>query len=176
MLLQAFVPELAVQAFHKGVLRWLPGLDKAQLGIPFPGPEEHRLAGELRAVVADDQRWERSLISQFVQEAGDAATRDRHRDQLADHLPRVVIDHVEHAEPPPIAELVGDEVHRPALVRCRGHFHGQAWPLQLLALLGLHLQPLLGIDPVGALLVDNQALGLEHPVQQQIAVPGVLGG
>jgi hypothetical protein len=56
MLVQAFIAELAVEAFHKGILCRLAWLDKAKLGIALLGSEEHCLASELRAVVADDHR------------------------------------------------------------------------------------------------------------------------
>ena len=46
--------ELAVQAFHKGILGRFARLDKVQLdGLPL-APKEHRMAGELSAVAADD--------------------------------------------------------------------------------------------------------------------------
>lgn len=43
MLIQAFVFELAVKAFHKGVLGQFTMLDKAKLNTGFLAPEEHAL-------------------------------------------------------------------------------------------------------------------------------------
>ena len=54
MLIQAFVSELAIQAFNKSVLCRLAWLDKAKRDIGFLAPEEHSFAGELSAIVADD--------------------------------------------------------------------------------------------------------------------------
>ena len=52
--IQAFVSELAVQAFHKRILGRLSRLDKAQAYSGFLAPEEHGLAGTLGAVITDD--------------------------------------------------------------------------------------------------------------------------
>ena len=54
MLIQAFVPELAVQAFNKGVLCRLAWLDKSKRDAGFLAPEEHSFAGELSSIVAND--------------------------------------------------------------------------------------------------------------------------
>ena len=46
--------ELAAQGLREGVLGRFSGLNEAQLDGPPFAPKEHRLAGELRAVVADN--------------------------------------------------------------------------------------------------------------------------
>jgi hypothetical protein len=42
---QTLISELAVKAFHKGVLCWFPWLDKPKVHAGFLAPEEHGFAG-----------------------------------------------------------------------------------------------------------------------------------
>lgn len=51
---QAVVPELAIEALDKGVLRRFSRLDEVQFHTRLAGPDEHRLARQFGAVVADD--------------------------------------------------------------------------------------------------------------------------
>lgn len=53
MLVEATFTELAVERFDEGVLRRFTGLDKVQLYVAVSGPEKHRFAGQIRAVLAD---------------------------------------------------------------------------------------------------------------------------
>jgi hypothetical protein len=75
-------------------------------------------------------------------------------DDLARTKPTVIIDNVEHPEPATISELVADEVQGPSLhwpyryPRCDA-----IAPWQLAPLLRPNLQTLLGVEPVGALVV-----------------------
>ena len=78
-----------------------------------------------------------------------ALPRDRAVDDLQHAFAREVIIDVEHSEATPRGQLIGDEVHRPALVGPRGHRHRDPRPAQLLAPLGAHLQAFLAIQPVG---------------------------
>ena len=50
-LIQAGIPELAVEALNKDILGSLAGLNEAQLDTSFAWPREQCLAGELRTVV-----------------------------------------------------------------------------------------------------------------------------
>ena len=70
MLIPAFVPALTIKTFHEGILSWLAWLDKTRLGIAFLGPEEHRLAGELRSFIANDHGQQAASITDLIQEAG----------------------------------------------------------------------------------------------------------
>ena len=55
VLVEAAVPELAVEAFDERILRRLVRLDKGQGHLPLMRPEEHRLASQLRPVIADNR-------------------------------------------------------------------------------------------------------------------------
>ena len=63
VLVQAAVPELAVEALHESVLGGLAGLDEVQRRAGPLAPKAHRLAGELGAVVADDGLGRRLALS-----------------------------------------------------------------------------------------------------------------
>ena len=54
VLVETAIAELAVKRFHECVLRRFSWLDKMQLHVLILCPEEHRLARQFRAVVADD--------------------------------------------------------------------------------------------------------------------------
>lgn len=54
MEIQAVLPELAIEAFHEGVLGGFARLDKMELHASALRPEEHRLSGQLGAVVRHD--------------------------------------------------------------------------------------------------------------------------
>ncbi len=55
VLVKAFVSELAVQAFNECILCRFAGLNKVQLYLALFTPEEHGLAGKLRAVITDNR-------------------------------------------------------------------------------------------------------------------------
>ena len=52
---QAFIPQPAVEALDESILYRLAGLD-VMPGHPIERPAQHRNAGQLGAVVADDDR------------------------------------------------------------------------------------------------------------------------
>ena len=87
VLVQAAVPELAVEALHESVLGGLAGLDEVQGRAGPLAPKAHRLAGRLGAVVADDGLGMRRGLAQLVQEERQPGPRDRGGHQLADARP-----------------------------------------------------------------------------------------
>ena len=113
---QACVPELAVEALYQRVLDRLARLNEPQGHAGSLGPQVHRLAGELRAVVGDDRFRPGAIQQDLIQESADAFPGDRGIDDLPDAFPAVVVHDVQHAESAPRGQLIGDEVHRPALV------------------------------------------------------------
>ena len=48
---QAFVPKAPVERLDERIVRRLSGLDEVESHAGSPGPEEHRLGSELRAIV-----------------------------------------------------------------------------------------------------------------------------
>src|SRR5690606_19662587 len=117
MLVQAVVPKLAIEAFHERVLHRLAWLDEMQLDAAFARPQEQRLAGELRAVVADDAFGQATGLAELLQVGRDPLPRDRGICQLPHALPGVVVNDVEYAEATPGSQLVADEVHQRSFAR-----------------------------------------------------------
>ena len=77
-LIQAIVPELTVEAFHKRILGGLPRLNKLQLDISTLRPEEHCFTRELRAVVANNNGGLASLVADALQIPGHPCARNRY--------------------------------------------------------------------------------------------------
>ena len=75
MLIQALRAEPPIQAFHEPILSRLAGLNKRQLDATVLAPEEHRFAGEFRAVIANDVFWRATLVNEPSQEASDLVAR-----------------------------------------------------------------------------------------------------
>lgn len=113
---QAVLAELAVEALDERILRRLTWLDEVQPDHSSSRPEEHRLAGQLGAVVADDGLWQRSGLGQPIQLAGQPQPRDREVNDLDNTLTAEVVDDIENLEATTVGELIGHEVDRPALV------------------------------------------------------------
>ena len=150
---QAAVPELAVEALHEGVLGGLAGLDEVQGRAGPLAPKAHRLAGELGAVVADDGLGRRRGLAQLVKEERQLGPRGRSGHQLAGH-----------------------EAGRPALVRPGRHGQRNPRPPRPPAPLGSDLQAKPRAGAALALAGRHQALALQHVVQRQVAITGVLPG
>lgn len=61
VLIEAAIAELAVEALDEGILCRLARLDEGQRDLPLTRPEEHRLAGQFGAVIADNRPGQRTL-------------------------------------------------------------------------------------------------------------------
>jgi hypothetical protein len=66
VLVEALVPQLAVEALDEGVLHRLARLDEVQPHPSLVGPGIQRLPGKLWAVVDDDRELELSIIIGFL--------------------------------------------------------------------------------------------------------------
>ncbi len=76
---QALVAEVAVETLDLAVLGGLPQPDEVQLHVTVIGPGIECLAGELRAIVADDQLWRAALDDELLEDARDTRRRSRCR-------------------------------------------------------------------------------------------------
>ena len=176
MQVHAVLAELAVEAFREGILRRLSALYEAQSHTCSLSSQEHRLGGELRAIVQNQGPGQWPSCSEFIEVSGQAGAGDPRVNDLADVLAGEVFDEVEDPEPPAIGELIGQEVRGPAFVGLGRHRHRHSGPRDLLAALGAHLPAFLAVESVRALAVDDPAFPLEHLVQRQIAVAGIALG
>jgi len=148
---QALISEFPVEAFDEGILSRLARLDEVQLDARPLAPEEHRLAGKLRAIITDDRPRQASTYGELIEAACDLQAGDRHINDLAHALAGVVVHDIEDPYSPAGRQLVADEVHRPALVDPAENRHRYPGPGELLAPLRPYLQALLAIEAVGAL-------------------------
>ena len=140
VLVQAAVPELAVEALHESVLGGLAGLDEVQRRARPLAPKAHRLAAQLGGVVADDGLGMRRGLAQLVKEERQPGPGDRGGHQLADARPGEAGGDVQDAQAAAAGQLVGHEVGRPALVRPGRHRHPDPGPPRPPAPLGSDLQ------------------------------------
>ena len=115
VLVQAFIPKLAIEALDVGVLRGFTWVDEVQLNPSLLSPAEHRLAGELRSVIHHYNLGQTGDFRQAVQDS---------RHSLAGYggvycygrtLPAEVIYHGQGSEPAAVPQAVMNEVHRPVL-------------------------------------------------------------
>ena len=70
MLVQALVPQLAVEALHEAVLLRLARRDVVPFDAVVLGPLEHGISGELGSVVGDDHLWLATLGHDPIERAG----------------------------------------------------------------------------------------------------------
>ena len=83
-----------------------------------------------------------------------------------------VVDDRQDAKPPAVAQLIVQEIERPALVgalRQRHRRPGAERPLAAAAT--AHLKPFLGIEPAQLLVVHRHALALQQDMQPAVAEP-----
>src|SRR5262249_6105159 len=111
-------------------------------------------------------------------EHADGAARWQRRVDLdGEALARERIDDVERAQTATVAEVVVDEVHRPALVRAR-HFDGRRRPrlARLATPSPPNGEPGGPVDAVDALPIHREALAAEDRVNATISEPRALLG
>ena len=67
MLVQALVPEPAVEALDEAVLHRLAGGDEVPGHTAFPAPSEHGIGGKLCSIVRDDHAGLASKLDDLIQ-------------------------------------------------------------------------------------------------------------
>ena len=89
-------------------------------------------------------------------------------------LARVIVDHVQHANTPTIAELVVQEIHAPTLIDPTRHDHWlTCYSRATLWLAFAHLQPLFAIDAMRLLVISPKAFSPQQDVDARMAKPTV---
>jgi hypothetical protein len=112
--------------FNNIRLHRLARRDEMPIQVHLPAPGQHRVAGELRAVVADDHSRRAASLNDGGELASDATSRDGGVGDRTQTLLGDIVDDVEDAEPPAIGELILDEVERPARIGLGLHHDGRA--------------------------------------------------
>lgn len=77
VLIQTSIPELAIEAFNKGILGWLAGLDDLQPDLVVSVPEEHGFRGGLSTIVKGGALRFVSLYHQLFPKPGYPEATDR---------------------------------------------------------------------------------------------------
>jgi hypothetical protein len=67
VLVQAFIPKLAVEALDVGILHRFSWVYEVELHSAFLRPAEHGLASKLRTVVQHQHLGQTSVLAQFLQ-------------------------------------------------------------------------------------------------------------
>ncbi len=161
VLIEALGTQPAVEGFDDPIVRRLSGTTEVQTHALQVRPLVQPLARKLAAVIHADLRWERSPIGRDpVEHAGDIIAT-----QAAGHLDRQafaceVIDYRQEPEATPIEELVGHEIHAPALVGVSRP--GQLWPGGAAPvptrLVPAYAESFFPVEPVDPLAIHHPAL------------------
>lgn len=94
-LVQELVPHLGIEGFADAVLHRLARRDEVPGDANLFGPGQHRVRGELGAMIADDQAGAAAPRDQGRQLPRDTTPRDRGVDHGGQAFLRHVVDHVE---------------------------------------------------------------------------------
>src|SRR6185437_10491152 len=176
-LIEQFVAQTAVEALDEGVLGRFARRDVVPFDPRFLRPAEDRHAGELRAVVADDRQGLAAPSDDGIEFAADAQARERGIGHQGQALSREVVHHREDTEPAAVAELVAQEVQRPALVRplwdrqrnpCSQRSFASTTPADL--------QAFVAIEASQLLVVHVCPLAADQDQQTPVAEPAADGG
>ena len=181
VLVQAFVPEGAVETLDVGVLCRAARLDQQVLDTVLLSPGHEGPASEFRPVVRPDCLWVAPELRRPVQNAGDvmAAQAEVHRDVHA--FVAEVVRHRQAFDAPGNRAWPGngitDKVHAPGLVHRRGCHQGHTHPDTFGLLAFPDSQALLAVQPVNTLVVDAGVLGAQHVVDHAVApAPSLMRG
>lgn len=162
VIVEAFIPEAAVEAFDEGVLGGLAGLNQFELDAVPIGPLVQCPPRELWPLVGSDSSGIAAEGRDAVEDAGDIGAADGLICDDVDGFPRVVIDHGQALDPAAAGQRIEDEIHRPDLVRRSRHF--QWFPVDCHAVTlatSAHGEARIAIDPVHALVVRLHALAAQ---------------
>lgn len=116
VLVQAFVPKRAVEAFHVTVLRRSPGCYEAKKNIVFMAPLHQGATPELGTVVELKLSGFSPEVRQLGEHINDMPAADRNAHFDSKTFTRAVIDDRQHAKSPTVDERVVDEIRTPAIV------------------------------------------------------------
>jgi hypothetical protein len=163
-------------AVTRPVLHRLAGRDEVPADLRLLGPGQHGVGGELRAVIADDERRPAPPSHKGGELPRDPLARDRGVGHPCQALLRDIVENVEDAQTPPAGELVVDEVNGPACIRPGlDQDRGSRADRPLAAAPPAHAQALLAIEALGLLVVQPLALAPQQDVKASIAEAPALG-
>jgi len=161
---QELVSRSAVERFDVRVLDGLAGIDEVQFDAALSTPAQHRVAGQLRAVIKP-QGVRKSARQRDAFEHGDhVVAREGALDVARQTFPGKIVDDRQDAQTSTAGQRVVHEVQRPALVWCADRRDCVASHVAHLALFAWpHLQAQGPIDPAEAELTDRRVLAAQRP-------------
>ena len=115
-LIEKLVAHPAVEGLDAAVLHRSARCDVMPIHTMILRPAQHRVRGELGAIVGNDHLRLAARADEHRQLACNSFARDRGVGNCRQTYARHIIDNVEDAEAPALGELVMDEVERPARV------------------------------------------------------------
>ena len=181
VLVQALVPEGAVETLHICVLRRPARLDQDVFDAVLLCPGHEGPASEFWPVVCPDCLWVASELRCPVQNAGDVMAAQAEVHRYVHAFVAEVVRHRQAFDTPGNRARPGngitDKVHAPGLVHRRG---GHQWHTHTCAL-GLFAFPdgqaLLAVQPVNALVVDARVFGTQRVMDHAVTpAPALMRG
>lgn len=106
VLVQAFVPQAAIEALDQAVLHRFSWRDVMPLHPSILRPFEHGVRRQFGSVVADHHTGIAPHLGDPVQLAGNADAGDRRIHDRRQALPAEVVDHAEDADPAAVSQRV----------------------------------------------------------------------
>ena len=170
VLVQALIPEAPVEALAGAVLHGLPRLDEVVPDPSLVAPLVEDPAGELRAVIGDDDLRPAPFVDDPVQHPAHTKTRQAgvHLDGQA--LAGEGVDHIQGPQRPAIGQGIRGEVHGPLLTRPGGGLELlPGAPLQPLPNALPHGEPFLLVEPVDPFDVHREALPPQKHMEPLVA-------
>jgi len=177
VLVEALIPKAPVEALAGAVLHRLPRLDEVVSDPPLIAPLVEYPAGELRAVVGDDDLWSATFMDDSVQHPPHPKTWQAGVHLNGQALASEGVDHVQGSQRPAIGQGVRGEVHGPLLAGPSGELEVlPGAPFQPLSDALPHGEPFLLVEPVDPFHVHREALPPQEHMESLIPEPFPFGG
>src|SRR5574343_1130021 len=148
VLVEAFIPELAVEAFDVSVLRGLAWLDQDVLNASRLHPCHEGPACELWAVVGSDGLWVAPESCGLIQDAGDVCARHGQVRSDVDAFMGEVIGDGQALDASAICQRIAHKVQAPGMIDAGGRHQRCAFTAVLFALVAFaNSQALRAVEP-----------------------------
>lgn len=119
VLIQALITKLTVETFDECILPRLARFDEDQFDSVRIRPLIQRLPAKLRSVVDDDLARTAALLPSLLQRPHHPRPRQQSVHFNLQTFPPVLVQNVQHPQPPTIGQTVGDKIHQPTLIQAR---------------------------------------------------------
>jgi hypothetical protein len=127
-LVEAFVPQPAVEALDERMLLRLSGRDVVPRDAMLLSPAQHGQAGELGTVIGNNHSWAIAAGDDGIKLAGDTQARQRRIGDQRQAFASEIVDDCQDAKPPAIGERVREKIQAPALFGPCGNAIGALVP------------------------------------------------